>query len=349
MGGAQRQLVGLAVAFKEKGHDVDFLVYHQENFFKETLDKYVIPVTLIQERNYLKRLLKMRRFIRKGRYDAVIAFLEAAGFIAEMAGLPRRKWKLIVGERSANPRIIESFKLRWYRWCHIFADYIVANSHANLALVRKINPLLPEKKCKVIYNLLDPEIWKPADSYLPLQDGKLRLIVASSHQYLKNATGLIEAVHNLHQHEKNKLQIEWYGDKSSDDSFKDALMKVKRYGLENIFSFYPATKNIREKMQQADVVGLFSFYGGLPNAVCEAMMLGKPVISSSVSEITLIFKDNKELIFDPNNKDEIIRVLKNVLLLPQKELLNLGQMNYFRAKKLFFKEKIIQEYLSILR
>lgn len=27
-GGAQRQLVNLATAFKEKGHEVSFLVYH---------------------------------------------------------------------------------------------------------------------------------------------------------------------------------------------------------------------------------------------------------------------------------------------------------------------------------
>src|SRR6185312_15992024 len=85
-GGAQRQLVGLAVAFKEKGHDVTFLVYHEDNFFKATLDTAYISVILVQESNYWTRLLKMRRYIRHGQFDVVISFLDAANFICEMAG-----------------------------------------------------------------------------------------------------------------------------------------------------------------------------------------------------------------------------------------------------------------------
>src|SRR5664280_841694 len=94
-GGAQRQLVNLAIGFKERGHEVSFLVYHRLNFYKESLEENNIPVYEIIEPNYLKRLLKMQRFIRGGGYDAVLSFLEAANFICELAGLPWRKWKLI--------------------------------------------------------------------------------------------------------------------------------------------------------------------------------------------------------------------------------------------------------------
>jgi len=347
-GGAQRQLVGIAVAFKQKGHDVSFLVYHKGDFFKDTLDINGIPITLINESNYLKRLLKMRRFIRRGEYDVVIAFLEAAAFIAEMAGLPSKKWKLIVGERSANPRMLQSFKLKFYRWCHIFSDYIVANSHANLALIKKVNPLLSQKKCKVIYNLLDAEVWKPDDTYVPMRGGKLRFIVASNHQYLKNAAGFIEAVHNLQKHEKSKLQIHWYGDKSSDDSYTNTIRLVQRYDLENVFSFYPATKNIREKMQQADVVGLFSFYEGLPNAVCEAMMLGKVVMASNVSDIPSLLEDSQELIFDPSNINSITTVLQYILTISSEDFIQIGRQNRQRATKIFSKEHVTSAYSSLI-
>src|SRR5690606_5646275 len=96
-GGAQRQLANLAVAFKKEGHEVSLLVFHNLNFFRSILDEQNIPVIYIIEPNYLKRLLKIRRYIRNSNSDVVISFLEASNFICEIAGLPWRKWALIVG------------------------------------------------------------------------------------------------------------------------------------------------------------------------------------------------------------------------------------------------------------
>src|SRR5690554_5400606 len=159
-GGAQRQLVNLALAFKEKGHEVSFLVYHSQPFYYPLLKKEGIEVIEVVEPNYLKRLFKMRKVIRGGGYDAVLSFLEAANFICELSTLPFRKFRLVVGERSANPTILKSFKLRLYRWFHFLADAIVANSHENIKIVKQANPLLPNKKLHVIYNLIDFEKWE---------------------------------------------------------------------------------------------------------------------------------------------------------------------------------------------
>src|SRR5690606_17490758 len=90
-GGAQRQLVNLAIGFKEEGHDVAFLVYHKLDFHKKILDEKNISVNYVVESNYILRMLKMRRFIRNGNYDTVLSFLEASNFICEISGFPRRK------------------------------------------------------------------------------------------------------------------------------------------------------------------------------------------------------------------------------------------------------------------
>src|SRR5690625_1899614 len=90
-GGAQRQLIELAKGFKEKGHEVSFLTYHEINFFKPELDKVDIQVHTILEPNYLKRTLKIRKYIRNGNFDAVLSFLEGASFMAEIAGFPYRR------------------------------------------------------------------------------------------------------------------------------------------------------------------------------------------------------------------------------------------------------------------
>lgn len=346
-GGAQRQLVNLAVAFKERGHQVRFAVYHQENFFKGLLDEQYIKVDVISEPSYVKRLFKFRKYIRKGNFDAVLSFLEAANFICEFAGLPWKRWTLVVGERSANPNILKSFKLKFYRWFHLFSDFVVSNSYENLKLVKQINPLLSSGKGKVIYNMVDFDHWSIDNEYVPLRDGKLLLIVVASHRYLKNAKGLIEAVEGLRDEEKQKIKIEWYGNVSLDNSNKEAINLVHKYSLEHIITFHKATLAINQKMKKADAIGLFSFYEGLPNVLCEAMVMGKPIVTSAVSDIPLLIKD-KQLLFNPYDTDDISKVLSYLISLKAEELLELGERNKMMNKKLFYKEAIVSEYLSLL-
>lgn len=349
-GGAQRQLVELALVFKERGNDVSFLTYHEDSFYDVPLKNASIETSCIKEPSYFKRILKMRSFIRKGHYDVVISFLEAASFICEVAGFPYRRWKLIVGERSANPKILKSKKLKFYRWAHLVADYVVANSNANLDMVRQINPLLPSRKCKVIYNMIDLEKWKPSPAYAPKSENKLVMVVAASQRYLKNLNGLVEAVNLLDSEEKVKIRIDWYGDgiipPYTDNSFIEAIEKIKQYNLAEAFNFYPATQNIREKVQMADAVGLFSFYEGLPNAVCEGMACGKTVIATKVSDIPRLL-DTVDLLCIPDNHQSIARSLKYLLSMSKDELVAEGMRNRDKAIELFSKKNTSQSYYRL--
>src|SRR5690606_11558147 len=228
-GGAQRQLVNLALAFQEKGHKLEFLVYHSDSFYDEVLKKANINIIELIEKNYLKRIFKMRKVIREGNYDSVLSFLEAASFICTIAGFPYRKWTLIVGERSANPNIFKSFKLKFYRWFHIFTSAVVANSYQNINMVKKINPLISDKKLHVIYNLTDFEKWNfKSENYIYRNNGKFNLTVVASHQYLKNLNGLVEAVNLLSDEQKKVLNIHWYGGERPDNSKIEAISKIKK-------------------------------------------------------------------------------------------------------------------------
>ena len=346
-GGAQRQLVNLALAFKDKGHEVSFLVYHSEPFYYATLKEHGIDILEVIEPSYIKRLLKMRRAIRKGQYDSVLSFLEAANFICEVSGFPFRRWRLVVGERSANPAILKSFKLRFFRFFHLFADAVVANSYENIRLVKKVNPFLSDKKMQVIYNLIDFEKWQPKpENYIFRKNGKFNLIVVASHQYLKNLAGLVKAVNLLNDEDKSQLVINWYGGDRQNNSKIDALESINEYGLNDVFNFHEPTLDIASKVNEADALGLFSFYEGLPNVVCEAMVNSKPIISSNVSDVHLLIEN--DYIFNPHNEVEIGVVLKKLLNLKEKELASIGIKNSARAMNLFDKDTITKNYLKIL-
>lgn len=345
-GGAQRQMVELALGFQEKGHTVSFLTYHNLNFFKSQLGEN-IPVVTIIEPNYFKRILKFRRYIRKNNFDTVISFLSGPCFISSIAALPFKKWKLIVGERSSNPLILKSLKGRAFRFMHFFADYVVANSHTNIDMVKKANPFLSSKKCKIIYNIVDLNKWKPKENYLPFENGKLNIIIASSHQRLKNFNALIEGVNLLNSDEQNKLKIDWYGE-VLDDSYTDSIKKIEKYNLNHIFNLFEPTPQIHEKMKMYDVVGLFSFYEGLPNAVCEGMASSKIVIASNVSDNKLLLKST-DYIIDPYRPETITDSIRKLLSLDKSKIKEIGSNNRNFSEQLFDREKILNEYLELMK
>ncbi|MFY7814666.1 MAG: glycosyltransferase, partial [Chryseobacterium taeanense] len=301
-----------------------------------------IKINLISEKSYLRRIFRIRKFIRKNNFDAVISFLSGPVFISEISSLPFRRWKLIVGERSANP--IMQVKIKWkiMRLFHSLSDYVVCNSHSNANMVLRSNPLL-KSKCRTIYNIVDLEKYAPS----PISDQeKFNLVIPSSHQYLKNLNGLIEGVALLPQSLQGKLEINWYGD-VLDKSLEEGKLKITQYGLENIFNFHHPVKNIHEVMQKAGAVGLFSFYEGLPNAVCEAMACGKPVIASNISDNGILI-DNNSLLCVPTDPISISAALKNMVSLNETELNMIGERNRKFAEKNFESSIIIKQYSNLI-
>ena len=351
-GGAQRQLVELATGFKEKGHEVSLLTYHNIPFFNLFLEHHNISIETIEERNYLKRLIKVRHFIRQSDFHAVLSFLEAPNIISQMAGIPSRKWKLVVGERRINPLIKRSLKLIFYRWFHFFADFIVSNSSTNIKYVLRVNPLLSKSKCRVIYNIVDLNRWKPHPDFIFRKNLKIKLIVGASHLPRKNAPGLIEAISLLNDSELDKISIEWYGNKPNDindyKSFESAVKKLNDLKLNNVISFHPATNKILKIVQDADAVGLFSFSEGMPNIICEGMACGKPVICSTVSDIVNLLSYDKNLLCDPADEHSIASSIRYLISLDQEKLREIGNRNRKIAMENFQKDKIISDYLKLL-
>lgn len=352
-GGSQRQIVELALGFKELGHDVAFLTYHNIVFFDTVLITVGIPITCIEEPNYFRRTVRMRRFIRDGNFDGVVAFLEGPSFICEVSGFPHRKWKLAVSEGSANPAIYRSARHIAYRWFHFFTDYVVANSYANMNIVRTVNPFLRSSKCKVVYNIIDFDFWKPLQTYIPRKDGILRILVAARHQYLKNLNGLIDAVTLLSNEEQQHIRIDWYGDwvrePYYDGSFPEGIDKVHRLNLDHVFSFYPAFHPVIEKMQMADAIGLFSYYEGFPNVVCEGMALAKPIICTAVSDTPSLLSYDPMVLSDPAHPETIARSIRYLLHMEERQFVDIGQHNLQIARQYFEKEKNVMGYLELLQ
>lgn len=352
-GGAQRQLVLLSTGFQELGHQVEIGVHAEAHFYDSYLKSRGIPVHHITGVNKWQRIRRLRAHLSDLAPDRVIAFLPTAALYTELAALtlPFRPWKLLVGERSANPVILTTWRRKVYCWMHLISDVVVANSNANLQMVRRVCPLLSRRKCHVIYNAVDDGLWNQPPKKIFREDGHFQVVIAASLQKAKNLDGLVAAVQQLSPAEREILRIHWFGNEIPDPLlekgwFEKLRKRIEELGLAPVFSFHPATRDIHQHVARADAVALFSHWEGLPNAVCEAMFAGKVVMASRVSDVPLLLDDSR-LLCDPRSPEEIAAVLRHVLSLSDRELEDIGQRNRERARVLFDSRSIIQAYLDV--
>lgn len=348
-GGAQRQIVTLAKLLKYKGFEMSVLCYTYEVFFAEFLEDNSIPIHWVKEPNYFKRILRVRRFIRKGNYNAVISFLVVPNFLNCIASIGGKKWKVITSERSAKKDALITFKGRVFAWFQRYSDAIICNSNNAKKMWLKNYPQY-KNKLEVIYNpIILPSV---TSEYIPKRNGKLHIIVAASYQYLKNPIGVIKALVLMNDDERSKFEIDWYGriavTKDNTRAYDEAVYLIKNNNLEDVITLNEPTKDIANKMYESDFVGLFSELEGLPNAICEGMMLGKPIIMTKVSDYNRLVDDKNGFLCEWDNPESIKSAFINAINLSGDNILQMGKNSKIKSEQLFSKETIVEQWLNII-
>lgn len=345
-GGAERQMVTLARLLKLKGHEVTFVCYLKDDFYRHILDIENIPILWIETKYYLERIIQIRKFIRNGRYDAVISFLETPNFLNNISGIGGKSWKIITGERSSKENTFKSLRGKILAWFQRYSDAIVCNSNKAKNMWLNYHPRYSEK-LTTIYNIADlPEI---NTDYTIKEEGKLNITVAASFQYLKNPIYLIHALSLLRNDYEKKIKIKWYGKKDFKGSvYENCYDLIKKYKLENTIELYDESKDIANAMKKSDMVALFSRVEGLPNAICEGMSLGKPIIMTKVSDYEELVDDSNGVICNGDDIESIKNALVISINLSEKTLIDMGKNSKLKALNLFSSNIIVNKWINII-
>ena len=348
-GGAQRQMVTIAKLYNKNGYNVSFLVYHEHDFFKEDLADSGIHIHYCKADNYLSRILKIRNYIRKNNFDTVISFLETPDFLNCISAIGGRKWRVITSERSAKEAKFTSRRGKIFGWFRRFSDAIVCNSHNAESIWMKYYPKYTDK-LHVIYN---PTILPTISStYIPKKNGKLNIVVAASYQYLKNPIGLVKALCLLNEDERKNIRIDWYGQKDvfmwGTKVYDEALKLIIDNNLQDSIHLNEPEKDIAELMNKADIIALFSELEGLPNAICEGMMIGKPIIMTKVSDYSVLVEESNGYLCDWDDPCSIKDALSKAIKLNKAELILMGENSKSKAERLFSKDIILSQWNNLL-
>lgn len=347
-GGAQRQLVGLAVMLKQRGYQVKVCYYQDIPFYAQMLDDEGVPHELIiGADSHKSRMRTCSRYLKKEGPDWVIAYQETPSLVACMAKVLGGKFRLIVSERNTTQIIGKRECIRFflYRW----ADAIVPNSYAQADFLAAHYQWM-RKKLQTINNFVDLENFHPIEKQcrdIPL------IVVAASVWPPKNVLGFIEAVKILKERGV-KFRVEWYGvSKSLSEEnrryLENCQNKIQELQLDDVLLLLPKTLNIAEKYRDADSFCLPSFYEGTPNVICEAMASGLPVICSDVCDNSrYVHEGENGFLFDPLSAEDMADKLSEALSIPEEAYERHCRKSREIAETMLSEESFINKYLTII-
>lgn len=348
-GGAQRQLINLATLLQQKKFNVEFLTYDEGDFFLPEVNRLGLRVHHVKSKTILGRILKVKREICRCDFNVVISFMDTPNFLNCITSMGTYKRKIITCERSSKESTFQGLKHKVYNWFQKYSDAIVCNSE-NAMLMWKHHYPQYLTKLHYIYNVVNlPSI---SSEYMIRKDGKTHIVVAASFQFLKNSINVAKGVARLPKDIRNKFVIDWYGNQNvtlgGNACFDQTADLINRYGLSESMVLHPSTSNIANVMQEADCVAIFSQLEGLPNAICEGMMLGKPIIMTRVSDYNKLVDATNGFLCDWNDVDSIADALKNMVESSNENLISMGTNSFNRAKEMFNADCVADDWQSLI-
>lgn len=343
-GGAQRQLVGLAIMLKEKDYNVTVATYHNIDFYKKQLDDAGVRNLVIPNGSNKKtRIWAVRTFLKKERPDWVVSYQETPSLLACIAKVTGCKFRLIVSERNTTQAVGMNERVRFflYRW----ADAIVPNSYAQENYLTSHYPWM-QKKLKTITNFVDLDYF----SFIERKKRKVpEIVIAATIWSSKNTLGFIEAVKKLVDR-NSRFHVSWYGKSNIDmDYYNESLQKIQEYGIQDYIELKDKTKQIKNVYHNADLFCLPSFYEGTPNVICEAISTGLPVACSDVCDNYIYVKPGcNGVLFDPNNPNDMANKILQLLYISSLEFEKYQKNSRQIALGKLSKDVFVDAYVKII-
>jgi L-malate glycosyltransferase len=347
VGGAERQVVDLAVALQRAGYGV-MVACSVAGDLSRTLEEAGVPVRPLLERLAKRRLSlgyawRLRRLLRKERFDLVHAHIYASVVAAAIAIL-RTNVPLVITEHTEASW--QNWRARWVsRWVYRRVERIIAVSTPIRRRLIERDAVHPEL-ITVIPNTVASASEPPANAPLPteLRERPLVGVVARLQPEKGVANFLKAAVHVAQQFPQAYFVV------AGDGPLRQELAALAEdLGLRERIHFLGFRSDASALMKSLDVLVVPSVTEGSPLVTLEAMAAGVPVVASAVGGIPDQIRHDKEGLLIPPGDTEAIGDALLALLRDPDRARRLGEAGRRRVASRFSHALMVQQIEGVYR
>ncbi len=272
------------------------------------------PGILIRAFDAATRLSKCLFHLFFSRIDAVLVFTNFSwlsmlekGLVCILAGLMRKHTVVSFRFHPMLPKRLQSIYKQYVRMTCGLCSKIICQSHLAADELIRLFDVAPEK-IEVVHNWIDITRFSTESSGHERRRDVVQIVFVGWMHEKKGVQFLIPAIKLLAESHQNFRLIMCGG-----GGLFDSLVKISRdLGIERFVDFRGWVKNeeVNRLLNESDIFVLPSLAEGMPNSLLQAMACGLPVVTTNVSSIPAIVKDQiNGILVNPGSPEEICRGL----------------------------------------
>lgn len=326
--GAEKQASLLACGLKDLGWSVSVVLIKSRNDFAGQLSAAAIPVVALNRRGPLDLgvILRLRRVIRETAPDIVLSFLFLANLLAVLStrGLrPRPRIAVSVRESYRNLSVAHRLIART---AHRGAELVICNSMEVLRQEQAGFPsasrtaYLPNAVLPQTVDAVDWSEFGAAGAPVVLSVGQLTPV--KGHRLLIDAFLSVSV-----DQPDTRLAIVGDGPQAS-----NLRVQAEACGLADRVLFLGHREDALRFIAAADVFVQPSLSEGMPNAVMEAMMLGRCIVATRVGATPQLLEDGVHALLVRPAAQDLATALGRALKSPELRI-RLGAAAKARAEE----------------
>lgn len=313
IGGAEKLLVDMAPLFRERGHQIDVLLFDgTETLFKKKLQEMGINVYHLSKGGFVYNPLFIGRLMSfLGRYDIVHTHNTACQYFVALARLFHLgQVKLVTTEHSTSNRRRD---IRWFKTIDkmVYNRYNAIVSISAIATQKLIDYIGCKKNIYTITNGINVDSFITAKScersFIGLKDNVFIITMVAGFRQEKNQDALIRTIALLPQH----FVLCLVG-----DGIRRSVceMLAKKLKVEGRVVFTGIRSDIPQILKASNIIVMSSYYEGLSLSSIEGMAAGKPFIAANVNGLREI-TEGAGILFEEGDDyqlaSEIERLMKD--------------------------------------